>query len=270
MTFADTPQADQAVPTPEQRRTGQKGSPWLTTELAVLRQHYSVGGSPAVQALLPYRTLASIRSKAASEGVPGQRRTTLGKRFARRYPQRADLDTAIIEGYVHAKAKGDCKRLAERLGRPAWWVQRRAAALGLTRTNRTRLDCWKAAELQIVEDYAVARLPVIVAKLKKAGFHRTPTAVAIVLKRRQIDRTNPDVLSATQLGPLLGVNPSTVVDWIDRRGLKGRKSGDGRTARYELHCKDVKRWIAANHCYVDPRRVDWHWFCGLMFGGATA
>ena len=266
MTFAGGQAAEQHDGVTEPRRTGAKGGPWLTTELAVLRAHYGPEGAVGVQALLPHRTLAGIRAKAAAEKVPGLRRTTLGKRFARLYPQRDDIDMAIREGYIHATAKGDCKRLAERIGRPAWWVQRRAATMGLTRTNRTRLDAWTAAELAIVETYATAKLDVIVAKLRKAGFTRTPTAVAIILKRRQIDRTDPDVWSATQLGPLLGVNPATVADWIDRRGLKASKLGQGVTNRFMVHRRELRRWIAGNHNYIDPRRVDWAWFCEVVFG----
>lgn len=270
MTFAEGPQAaEQGASSACPRRTGALGRAWLTTELAVLRQHYTTGGAKAVQALLPHRTLSGIRAKAAAEGVPGLRKNTLGKRFARLYPQRDDIDMMIREGYIHATQKGDCKRLAERIGRPAWWVQRRAATMGLTRTNRTRLDAWQPAELAVVEEYAKGKLEVIVAKLRKAGFTRTPTAVAIILKRRQIDRTDPDVWSATQLGPLLGVNPATVADWIDRRGLKASKLGQGVTNRFMVHRRELRRWIAGNHNYIDPRRVDWAWFCEIVFGAAA-
>jgi hypothetical protein len=271
MTLLDTRQPqDEDAAAHAQRRTGAKGQAWLTTELAVLREHHPAGGAARVHALLPHRTLAAIREKAAGQGVRAPRLGTLGHRFERRWPRRDDIDMAIREGYVHATQRGDIKRLAERLGRPADWVQRRAAGMGLTRTNRTRLDCWSAAELEILDTYAAARLEVIAAKLAKAGFKRTPTAVGIVLRRRKMDRTDPDVWSATQLGPLMGVNPKTVADWIDRRGLKAKKLGQGVTTRYLVHRRELRRWISGNHNYIDPRRLDWAWFCELMFRSTTA
>lgn len=270
MSLSDAPMGlDDAVATPRPARTGAQGGPWLTTELSVLREHYPAGGAARVQALLPHRTLAAIREKAAGQGVRAPRMGTLGCRFERRWPQRDDIDMAIREGYVHATQRGDIKRLAERLGRPADWVQRRAAGMGLTRTNRTRLDCWTPAELELLDTYAAARLEVIAAKLAKAGFKRTPTAVGIVLRRRKMDRTDPDVWSATQLGPLLGVNPKTVADWIDRRGLKAKKLGEGVTTRYMVHRRELRRWIPGNYHYIDPRRVDWAWFCEIVFGASA-
>jgi hypothetical protein len=268
MTF-DGPTTEAACYLPAEQRSGrQPGSPWLTTELAVLRQHYG-SGAKVVHALLPHRTLCCIRAKASSEGIKGNRNTTLGMRWSTNYTTRPDIDQAIREGYIHATAKGDIKRLAERLQRPAWWVQKRAAALGVTRSNRTRLDAWKPEEVAILERYAAAGLDVIATKLRQAGHSRTATAVAMQLKRRQIDRTDPDVWSATQLGPLFGVNPTTVVDWIQRRGLPAKKWGDGATNRYMVHRRDLRRWVARNANYVDHRRLDWPWFCELIFGASS-
>ncbi len=263
MTFTDSPiPAGDTAPA----RTIRLGDQWLTTELTVLRELYGTGGAQAVHQRLPHRSLASIRAKAAAEGVRGVRQSTLGKRFARIYPQRDDIDMAVREGYIHAKAKGDIKALAERLGRPGWWVQKRAAQLGVTRTNTTRLDSWMKPELEILELYAAAGLDVIAKKLREAGYRRTPTAIAVQLKRRQIDRTDPDRWSATQLAPLFGVNPSTVADWIERRGLPAKKSGQGIRAAQLCHRKDIRRWIAANPGRVDLRRVDQAWFWDVMFG----
>lgn len=245
------------------------GAYWLTTELAILREHYGTGGAAKVHQLLPHRGLRSIHSKASAEGIKGIRCTTLGKTFARIYPQRDDIDMAIREGYVRATAKGAIKALAERIGRPAWWVQKRAASLGVTRTNRTRVDAWQAAELEIVDRWASAGLDIIVRKLKAEGYRRTPTAVAIIIKRRGIDCTDPDVWSATQLGPLFGRDPATVADWIERRGLAARRVNHGPNGKLLVHRKDLRRWVAANPQYIDLRRVDQSWFWDVMFGASV-
>lgn len=263
---------DSAPSTPAETapaRAMRKGDQWLTTEMTVLRDLYGTAGANGVRERLPHRSLASIRAKAAAEGIRGIRQSTLGKRFARIYTQRDDIDMAVREGYIHAKEKGAIKALAERIGRPAWWVQKRAAQLGVTRTNTTRVDAWTPAELDIVEQYAAAGLDVIAKKLRTAGFKRTPTAIAVQIKRRLIDRTDPDRWSATQLGPLFGVNPSTVADWIERRGLPAKKSGEGIRAALLCHRRDLRRWIRDNPRFVDLRRIDQAWFWDVMFGAAT-
>lgn len=242
---------------------------WRTTELATLRAVYPMGGADGVRAVLPHRTLAAIRAKASAERIRCKRPSTQGLRFARIYPQRDDIDTAIREGYMHAKAKGDIKALAARIGRPDWWVQKRAATLGLTRTNRTRLDSWTAAELQILEDFASCTIRVLAQKLRQAGHRRTETAVAVKLKRLQIDRTDPDRWSATALAPMLGVNPATISDWIERRGLPATRMGEGR-GTLMIERRHLRGWIARNPRYIDLRRVDQPWFMELVFGGSAA
>jgi hypothetical protein len=266
MTFDSTPSIPADI---APARTMRLGDQWLTTEIAILRALYGTAGANGVREKLPHRSLASIRAKAAAEGIRGIRQSTLGKRFARIYTQRDDIDMAVREGYIHAKEKGAIKALAARIGRPAWWVQKRAAQLGVTRTNTTRVDAWTPAELDIVEQYSAAGLDVIAKKLRIAGFKRTPTAIAVIMKRRQIDRTDPDRWSATQLAPLFGVNPSTVTDWIERRGLPAKKSGDGIRAALLCHRRDLRKWMAANPRFVDLRRVDQAWFWDVMFGAAS-
>lgn len=242
---------------------------WLTTEIATLTATYPTDGAAGVQRLLPARTLSAIRAKAAQLRIKCTRPPTLGMRFTRMYEQRADIDTMVREGYVHARKKGDIKALATRVGRPAWWVQKRAAALGVTRSNATRVDCWLPAEDDLLEHWAAANLDVIARKLRAAGYSRTPTAIGTRLKRRQIDRTDPDAWTATQLGPLFGVNPKTIADWVERRGLPAKRVAHGPNGKHIIRRADLRRWIKASPQYVDLRRVDTVWFWEVMFGGAA-
>ena len=242
---------------------------WLTTELAILREHYGTGGSSKVRELLPHRSLSSIRAKAAAERVQGIRNTTLGRSLARIYPNREDIDAAIREGYLRATEKGAIKALAARIDRPAWWVQKRAAQLGVTRTNGTRVDAWSSEEIAIVDQWAVASMQTIVRKLSEAGFNRTHAAVAIIMKRRQIDRTDPDVWSATQLAPLFGRDPKTIADWVERRGLRAKRTTWGPQGKLLIHRRDLRRWIATNQHLIDLRRVDQPWFWEVVFGAAA-
>lgn len=251
-------------------RTPQRATnEWLTTEVEILRSVYPMGGAAGVHAQLPHRTLEAIRAKACALKLPCRKGSTSGLRFARVYPQRDDIDTAIREGYMHMRAKGDIKALAARIGRPAWWVQKRASTLGVTRTNRTRIDCWTREELAILEEWAACNLNTIRRKLKAAGFVRTETAIAVKLKRLKLDREDPNRWSATALAPLLGVNPATVADWAERRGLRATRESWGPNGRLMITRKDLRNWIACCPRYIDLRRVDQPWFMDLVFGSAT-
>ena len=241
--------------------------PWLTTEVAILHSLYPHGGSAAVRAMLPHRTLEAIRGKGGSLRIKCHRPSTLGKFMPRRYENSDAIDLAIRDCYGRAMRKGDMKALAERIGRPAWWVQKRATTLGVTRNSRTRPDAWTAPELALLERWSAGDLKMIARKLREAGFARTPTAIAVQLKRRKIDRTDPDAWSATQLGLLFGVNAKTVADWIERRGLLARKVAWGPAGRFVVRTSELRRWIKANPAYVDLRRVDQPWFWDVMFGG---
>lgn len=238
---------------------------WLTTEVAILRSLYPRGGADAVRAVLPHRTHDAIRNKGCSLRIKCQRPNTLGKFMPRRYADSDAIDLAIRDCYSRAMRKGDVKALAGRIGRPAWWVQKRATTLGVTRNNRTRPDAWTEPELALLERWASGGLKTIARKLRDAGYARTPTGIAVQLKRRKIDRTDPDVYSATQLGPLFGVNAKTVADWIERRGLRARKVAWGPQGRFVVRTSELRRWIKANPAYVDLRRVDQVWFWEVMF-----
>lgn len=244
--------------------------PWRTVEVDVLHRVYPQGGAPGVHAMLPHRTEMAIRAKANALGIKCRRLSrTAGMRFARRYPPRDDIDTAIREAYQHAKRKGDIKRLVASLGRPYWWVQKRAAQLGVTRSASTRLDTWTAPELDILERWAQCHPKSIALHLRKAGFDRSETAVAVKLQRSGIDRDDPDHWSATQLAALLGVKPTTVADWVHRRGLPARQENWGPNGRLMISRKGLRAWIARCPRYIDLRRVDQVWFMDLVFGAAA-
>jgi len=241
---------------------------WTTTEVAALRETYPVGGMKATRSVIN-RLPGAIHAKARSLGVRAPAGTTTGLRFARKYPQSDRIDLAIRDGYANAKRKGDIQALADSIGRPLWWTYKRAAALGLSRTTRLHVRPWERAELAVLEKFAACDFKVISQKLRSAGFDRTPTAVAIQLKRRRIDRHDPDTWSAPDLAELLGVHARTVADWIERRGLTAKKRASGPHGVWMLKRRDVRAWVAANPRYVDLRRVDQTWFMDLVFGGGV-
>lgn len=265
MTF-DANTTTQAAPSPY-------GAPrsylWRTTEEAILTAHYRTSGPRHCAALLPHRGLHSIYAKARTMGLQAPKTpTTQGKRFARRYPQCDRVDAAIREAYC-SPMRGAILKAAHEVGRPAWWVHKRAVELGCSRNVRNRVDAWTAPELAILEQYATCQPKLIAKRLAQQGFARTPTAVVVMLRRRGIDRTDPDRFIPSDVARMLGVNPKTVTDWIDRRGLKAVKVDHGPFGRFEIKRRALRDWIASHRRYVDLRRVDQVWFMDLVFGEAA-
>lgn len=238
---------------------------WSEAEIHAIRALYPHGGAEAVHQAIPHRTLAAIRAKARTERIRCSKPSTLGKRFERVWLISESIDGAIREAYSRAKRKGDIAAAAARIGRPAWWVQKRAAQLGITRTCRTRLDCWTQPELDILEHWRMATLKVIASKLRSAGYKRTQAAVAIQLKRRNIDRNNPDLFTTGQLADLFGVNAKTISDWIDRRGLLAKRTGSGPTAPQLVSRSNLRAWVKRNQQFVDLRKVDQPVFWEVMW-----
>ena len=236
---------------------------WRTNELAILRQHYPQGAE-AVQVLLPHRTLGAIRARAAALGVRGQP-PRIHKPLRKKYTSTPQIDMAIREGYAHATKRGAIKALSVRLALPDWWVHLRAAQLGVARSNATRAGQWCAAERELLEQHASCSLAVIAKRLRAAGYDRSVGAVANMLRRASVDRTDPDRWSTQQLAVVMGVSPTTVLDWAARRGLPVRRDGAGGAKQPMAHRKALKAWIAANPALVDLRRVDQAWFWEVMF-----
>lgn len=269
MTFDATAPAAADAPATERGAACGFGYFWTTVEVAIVRQHYPVGGCNACQPLLPNRKRSAIHAKAQQMGLKAPAGLTKGKRFARLHRTSDALDAQIRAVYAEQTQRGAVKAWAERNGLPAWWVQKRATVLGVARSSRTRVDCWTRPELDLLEEFAACDLRVIAKKLRDAGFSRTPVAIGVQLKRRKLDRHDPDVWTAPDLAGLLGVNPATVADWITRRGLKAEKHARGQFGVWVLNRRQVKAWVAANPRYIDLRKVDQVWFMDLAFGAAA-
>lgn len=245
---------------------------WTTTEERTLRAVYPVEGPEKVASLLPGRSVSAVHAKASVLKVraPATVGATGGMRFATKYPPDDRMDQAIRAAYARGlRERGQIKRLAEALERPKWWVCKRAVQLGCTIERVAPLP-WSAPELRLLEEHAACDPWVISRKLRAAGLARTPTAVVVQLKRRQMDRTDPDAWTARDLGRLLGVDGNTVCDWVERRGLAAQRRAWGPNGRFVITRAGLRQWLREHHGYVDLRRVDQPWFWGLVLGGDAA
>lgn len=245
-----------------ERRQGVKRF-WTGREEKLLRQHYPQGGVPACLEVLPGRSASAIYNRA---GQLGLRRPGADGRVVPRQRWHASppIDAVIRRTYQSVPSKGDIAACAKAVGRPRWWVSKRARELGLV-VPRFKAPAWTDAETELVRELAHKQPASIQRSLKHRGYHRSETAILVKLKRLGADRTDPNAMNANQLAECLGVDRKTVGRWIEQGWLKAtRRQHSDRDDYWRIKRKDVRRFIIENTAQVDLRKVDRFWFVDLL------
>lgn len=242
---------------------------WTGREHMILRNHYPQEGLAGCVQRLPGRTASSIYQQARILGLvspaAGRQR---GPRQS--WPTSDAIDAVIRQNYPRATHKNDVLKLARTVGRPRWWVTRRARALGLV-APRFREPPWTPEEEDLILEQAHRSLGYLRSALKRMGHNRSETAIAVKLKRLGADRTDPDHFTGRQLAEVMGVDSKTVTRWIVNGWLKAKRRGTERTEvqggdQWWIHRRDVRAFIIGNVAAVDIRKVEKHWFVDLLAG----
>jgi hypothetical protein len=251
------------------RRTGRRRF-WTTHELKVLRGTYPSGGPEACVSLLPGRSAHAIYQRAAAEGlVPPRSRGAVPRQRWFGSPQ---IDAVIKRVYQGTpKDRGEINALARSVGRPRWWVSKRATALGLKAPRFKELP-WTEPELELIVANAHKDPETISRILRRQGFTRTPTAIVLKINRTGHARgrnADPDHYSANALAKLFGVDIHTITAWIKKGWLRARRRGTERTAQqggdeWQVHWRDVRAFVLDNVAAIDIRKVDKFWFVDLL------
>lgn len=247
---------------------------WTTREVAALREAYPAGGAAACLVVLPGRTAKAIAEKARDEGLVAPAAVRAPK--LTRWTSSPQIDEAIRRGYATATSRGDVRALANRLGRPTWWVSKQAARLGIV-VPRFRGLPWAVAEDEILRAAPHLKPQTLRLRLARAGFARSETAIVVRLKRLGESRCDPEAMTASDLSRLMGVNPTTVLRWIEAGWLKAKRHAgwrqpgqprpDSERAEYRIRAADVRRFVIDNAAVVDLRKVDRFWFIDMLGGG---
>lgn len=239
---------------------------WTGREEKLLRDHFPAGGLAACLPHLVGRSAGAIYQHANMIGLisPAAKVAPRGPRW----PKDERVDDVIRRLYPVNCEKGAVAALARTVGRPRWWVSKRAVTLKLVPPRRKEAP-WSAAELDIVGENAHRDPHSLRAILKRHGFTRTATAIVVKLKREGIDRSDPDHMTAGQLAGVMGVDGKTVTRWIEKGWLKAARRGTDRVAtqggdQWWIHHKDVARFIIENTAAVDVRKVEKFWFVDVL------
>lgn len=246
---------------------------WNTREIAVLREHYPKVGVPGCLSLLPGRSASSIYQRAHIEKLDAPvTEARIQKGVSRQHwANSPGIDAVIRDRIPKCTQKRDLIKLAESLGRPRWWVSKRAAVLGLI-APRFREPRWSDEEINLIREQAHHAPNTLRLALKRAGFTRTTTAIVLKLKRTGSTREDPDHFTAQGLSELMGIDRKTVGTWCERGQLAARRRGTERTPQqggdqWWIHRRDVRRFIIENAAVVDIRKVDKFWFIDLLANG---
>jgi hypothetical protein len=243
---------------------------WTTREIRVLRDAYPGGGINGVIALLPHRSRSAIYQHANALGLRCASRPLVRESWT----LEPGMDEAITAAHQRPMQRGDVVALAKRLARPVWWVSRRARDLGLT-TPLFREPPWSKKELALLRETRNLRPEAVQRALRRHGFRRTATAIAVQRKRQQVQRDpRDDNYTAHEVAGLLGADPSTVARWI-RMGLLAadhdpthKPTPDGR-APYRVTNKALRDFIITHPIHLDLRKLPTAhtpWFVDLLAG----
>lgn len=249
-------------------RTGTKRF-WTNPELKILAEHFPRSGLEACGPLLPGRTASSIYQQAAKQGlIPIRAR---GAPPRQRWFSTPQIDAAIARVYQGEPREGEVKQLARTLGRPRWWIGKRALKLGL-KVPRFKELPWSEAELELLAGNAAKQPDTICRVLKAKGYARSPTAIAVKLKRMgHATGRNADLqhYTANHLGKLFGTDPHTITLWIKKGWLRAARRGTERTDKqggdeHKIHWRDVRSFVIDNVAAVDFRKVDKFWLVDVL------
>jgi hypothetical protein len=240
---------------------------WTTREERLLREHYRQGGIAACLSHLPGRTASAIYNHASTLELAAPTAAKIDFR-RQRWTSSDQIDAAIRRVHQRTPTKGDINRLAIAVGRPRWWVTKRASKLGLV-TPRFKELAWTDDEREIVHDNYHRAPASIQRMLRRAGYTRTETAITVMGKRLGAMREDPHHVTAHGLSTLMGVDAKSVTGWIARGLLKAGRRGTDRTAgqggdQYWIHLRDVRAFITNNASVVDIRKVDKFWLIDLL------
>lgn len=172
-----------------------------------------------------------------------------------------DIMDGLLRRLYDPTVRGRSQEIARRLKVPRWAVNRRAAALGLSRPKDRP---WSAQE----ESYLEGSFHHVSVKTLARKLGRSPTAVKLKAKRLGL-RKYDEGYTACSLAEALGVDPHWVLARIRSGKLRASHRHTERTAQQGgdswLITDEAVVELLRDHPYdIDLRKVDSLWFMDLI------
>lgn len=172
-----------------------------------------------------------------------------------------DITDGLLRRMYDPTVRGRSREIAARLKVPRWAVNRRAAALGLSRPKERP---WSAED----ETYIEANLHHASVKTLAGKLGRSPTAVKLKAKRLGL-RKYDEGYTACSLAEALGVDPHWVLARIRSGRLRASHRHTERTAQqggdsWLITDEAVVKFLRDHPYDIDLRKVDSLWFMDLI------
>jgi len=172
-----------------------------------------------------------------------------------------DITDGLLRRMYDPTVRGRSQEIADRLRVPRWAVNRRAAALGLSRPKDRP---WSAQEGAYLE----ANFHHVSAKTLARKLGRSPTAVKLKAKRLGL-RKYDEGYTASSLAEALGVDPHWVLARIRSGKLRASHRHTERTLgqggdSWLVTDEAVVKFLAVHPYDIDLRKVDSLWFMDLI------
>jgi hypothetical protein len=245
---------------------------YTTHEVTALKAAYPAGGILAACEALPGRSRRAIFAQARRLGLKAPK---AGRRHRQSCHHTPETDARIKAAYEGGRL-GAISAISHDTGWNHDSIRRRAIELGVY-SDRSRNRPWSEAEETILQDHAHLTDRIIAGRWKKAGYHRTATAVKVHRTRMGIS-TREEKLAAgihttVSLAQALGVSQKVVERWIAQGLLKATKQpaangGDGQRLPYEIKERDVREFVVRYPHHLDLRKAhpQRHWLIALIAG----
>jgi hypothetical protein len=235
---------------------------WTEAEIETVRAHYPAGGAQACLLHLPHhRTIISVYALANKLKLTAAIVRGGGAKVKIIAPP--DLDEQMRRDWplMSGDKRGEVNKWADERGLPRWWVTKRATKLGLTMPHKKEPP-WSAAEDELLKRAPVHNLDQAAALFRAHGFNRSPTAINIRCKRKEISRRAArPTMSATRVAKILGIDAKGVTREILQGDLPATKRTDQRLPQqggssWDITREDFRAYIVEHLDRVDFRKVD--------------
>lgn len=176
-------------------------------------------------------------------------------------------DERIKAVFLGDTRNGEVKALASWLGIPRWKISRYAIEKGWSQ-KAFKSPPWTEEEDAALEKYSRYCIEKIAVNMKKDGFNRTCTAIAIRLRRKRILQ-NLDGYSAHQLSECLGIDEKSVVRLIDKKLLRAERRGTARTEKqggdeWWIKPRYIRNFLIDYIGEIDMRKIDRFWLVDML------
>ena len=240
---------------------------WTTREVAVLRELYPAQGMAACEAALPHRGTRAIYHKANELGLSRE-----GRKAGRAGPYTSNdfIDAAIRRLYQSPPAPAAVQALAKQVDRPRWWIGRRAVKLGVA-MPRFKEPPWSEAELELLGNHVGMQPESLRNLFLRRGFRRSAAAIEVKRKRMGWYLRDREEVSAHGLARIMGVDATTVTNWIHKGLLRAKRRKTARTEvqggdPWEITPKAVREFLITHTAAWDHRKCDKFWLVDILSG----